>query len=212
MLTAQILFDAVACVNGAHKLADIQTATHEWVVGDLAQELACLIGLKVDEARVIGQAARVHDIGKIAVPPQILYKNTPLTIEERKLIEAHAASGASILETARSPHLKLAARIALEHHEYMDGSGYPNGLKGSEISLEARLVCICDVYEALRSPRAYKEGWSHAKAISIMADGDDRISPNMFDPNLFAMFLDHQDRFDRILTHARSGSNGRDSC
>ena len=203
-MKAQILFDTVACVNSAHKMADAKTATHEWVVGDLAQELASLCGIKLAEARIIGQAARVHDIGKIAIPPQVIYKKTPLTVEERKIIESHAASGASILEAARSPLLKLAARIALEHHEYVDGSGYPNGLKGEDISIEARLVCICDVYEALRSPRVYKDGWSHAKAISIMTEGDDRTVPTMFDAKLLAIFLKHQDRFDRIFTHARA--------
>jgi len=94
----------------------------------------------------------------------------------------------------------LGSEVALTHHERWDGSGYPNGLKGSNIPLGGRIVAICNVYDALRSPRPYKPAFDHDKAISIMRHGDGRTQPSHFDPKLLRLFLSNEKLFESIYS------------
>jgi putative two-component system response regulator len=140
----------------------------------------------------------LHDIGKVGIPDTILLKKDILTDEERKIIEAHAAKGYEVLKSAsqdlgKDSFLKMAMEITLCHHERWDGSGYPNGLRGTEIPLSARIVAIADVYDALTTERSYKKAFSHEESIEIMKNESSK-----FDPELFRLFYENADAFNEI--------------
>lgn len=194
-------------LHETHQSVDQHTANHQDVVAGLAGNLAQLIGDSPEGAAAIGQAARLHDIGKIIIPPKILHKHGRLTDEERRQVERHPVVGAQILEMTGNPNLKLATQIALEHHENVDGSGYPYGLCKNEISSAARIVAICDVYEALRAPRAYKPGLNHKAVLAIMTEGDDRMTPDVFDETYLRAFIDNEAAFEELYQQLRQNSN-----
>ena len=143
-------------------------------------------------------ASALHDIGKITIPDSILLKPSTLTDEEFEVVKDHISSGFDILsEMARqNPQSKIvmSARIAKYHHERWDGKGYGCGLKGEEIPLEARIVALVDVYDALRSTRAYKKAYSHKEAHSIIIEQ----SGKHFDPVLASVFDKHNEKFEII--------------
>jgi len=113
----------------------------------------------------------MHDIGKIGIPDHILLKPGRLSDDERVEMNRHPVIGYEILMAAgQSPLLKLAAEIAMHHHEKWDGSGYPGGLVGEAIPLSARIVALCDVYDALRSSRPYKQAWSSERALELLRE------------------------------------------
>lgn len=156
--------------------------------------------ISLDFLQVIEDAAPLHDIGKAAVPDYILNKPGRLDPHERVLMEAHTTNGADTLqEVARryrfaTGFLQMAIDIARHHHEKWDGSGYPDRLSGEEIPLAARLIAICDVYDALRSRRVYKPSLSHNMAFMTMVDA----SPGHFDPGLLQVFRNISHKFDEI--------------
>ena len=143
-------------------------------------------------------ASALHDIGKITIPDSILLKPGTLTSEEFEIIKNHIASGYDILsEMARqNPQNKIvmSARIAKYHHERWDGKGYGSGLKGEEIPLEARIVALVDVYDALRSKRPYKQAYSHQEAYEIILGQ----SGQQFDPTLVSVFDKINDKFELV--------------
>jgi len=187
--------DALDCVHAVHQATDGATAEHEDMVGRLSALLARHMGCSDTEADAIGQAARLHDIGKVVIPPAILHKRGPLTDAEQEIMQRHPEAGSRILLTSKSPLMTLAAQIALAHHENMDGSGYPHGLRGSAIAGPARIVALCDVYDALRRERPYKAGLSHEDAVRILSEGDDRLSPEMFDEAALAALVSNSGDF-----------------
>ena len=143
--------------------------------------------------RTIAKASPLHDVGKVGVPDHILLKPGKLTFEEFEIIKNHTIYGWQALSRAvkdkkKNHFLLTAAEIAYSHHEKWDGSGYPRGLKGQDIPLSGRLVMIADIYDALRTPRAYKPAFSHAKAVEIITVGDGYTSPDHFDPELLRAF------------------------
>jgi putative two-component system response regulator len=107
--------------------------------------------------------------------------------------------GAKILGSSKSPYLKMGAEIALNHHERWDGGGYPNGKVGEEIPLSARIMNICDIYDALRSKRPYKPAFDHEQAMHIIVQGDHRTRPEHFDPLIFAAFTENHHLFREIF-------------
>lgn len=123
----------------------------------LSKLLAGLAGYSESEVRTITQSALVHDIGKMGIPSAVLYKPSPLSPEERVLIQTHTTIGAKILTHTRGA-MRTAAIVALQHHERLDGSGYL-GLQDAEIHPHAKLVAVADVFDALLSPRPYKQPW-----------------------------------------------------
>jgi HD-GYP domain-containing protein (c-di-GMP phosphodiesterase class II) len=135
----------------------------------------------------IRYSAQLHDVGKMSVDGKVLRKEGPLDDEEREEMNRHPFFGFQILDP--SDRLQMAAAIALNHHERWDGTGYPNGRAGEEIPIEARIVALADIYDALRSARPYKAGLSHAQATRIILEGDDRLDPaGHLDPALTRIF------------------------
>jgi response regulator RpfG family c-di-GMP phosphodiesterase len=151
--------------------------------------------------RTLEDAVPLHDIGKVALPDHILNKPGPLDPGERLLMQTHTTTGADTLREVAKQHpfatgfLHVAIDIARHHHERWDGSGYPDRLSGESIPLAARIVAICDVYDALRSRRVYKPGLSHHTAVLTITDG----MPGHFDPVLLAAFHRVAPHFDRIF-------------
>jgi putative two-component system response regulator len=150
---------------------------------------------------LIELAAALHDLGKVGVPRAILSKPGPLDPDERRLMESHTVLGYQILEEAclqtggDGPLLIMAKNIARWHHERFDGTGYPDGLRGVAIPLEARIVAIADVYDALRAARAYKSAWPHGRAVHAMMNE----SPGHFDPVLLPIFSQCASQFADIF-------------
>jgi len=152
--------------------------------------------LTLEFVKDIEIASPLHDIGKIGIEDKILLKPGPLTEGEFERMKDHVTIGAEKLESIsatipNNTYIKLGTAIARFHHEKWDGSGYCEGLKGNNIPIEARIMAISDVYDALRSERIYKASFSHEKALRIMKG----LSGSHFDPHLLDIFLDHADWF-----------------
>jgi putative two-component system response regulator len=145
----------------------------------------------------------MHDLGKIGIPDHILLKPGGFTPDEWSIMQTHCALGASILASGTSPYIRMGADIAMHHHERWDGTGYPHGLAGEAIPLAARLMQICDVYDALRSRRPYKPPFDHARSLDIITQGDGRTQPGHFDPAVLACFAARADRFAAIYDQHR---------
>lgn len=126
-------------------------------------------------------AAKFHDIGKIGIPDRILFNPGKLTVEEYSEMKAHSAIGANIVKKLDIPNADNIAEIILHHHEHFDGSGYPNGLRGKEISLSSRIIRVIDVFDALCSHRLYRKPTSSEKALTIMANE----MAGQFDPSIY---------------------------
>lgn len=159
------------------------TYMHSVAVCALMVALARQLGMSEEAVRAAGLAGLLHDIGKMAVPNDILDKPSSLTDDEFRIIKAHPTSGHRILMQGQGVP-DAALDVVLHHHEKMDGSGYPHGLANEQISRLARMAAVCDVYDALTSNRAYKEGWCPTKAIRQMAGWKGH-----FDPVIFQAFV-----------------------
>ncbi len=140
--------------------------------------IASAMGMSFHESEDIRYAAPLHDIGKVAIPDSILRKPGKLTPEEFDEMKRHTIYGSRMLVHAESRLLRLASRIAISHHEHYDGSGYPYALKGDAIPLEARIVSVADVFDALMSKRVYKGAWTSEDAVAYI-NGQ---SGKLFDP------------------------------
>jgi putative nucleotidyltransferase with HDIG domain len=175
---------------------DEDTGNHIIRVNEYAYEIACELGLPEDLANEVRYSAQMHDVGKIHTPSSILQKPGRLTPEEWEEIKKHTVYGVKIL--GGSPRLEVARQIALNHHERWDGTGYPGGKKGEEIPLAARIVAICDVYDALRNKRVYKPAFDHETTCNIIIDGDGRTTPEQFDPEVYNIFRKIRSRFQEI--------------
>jgi HD-GYP domain-containing protein (c-di-GMP phosphodiesterase class II) len=163
--------------------------------------LAQGVGLSAAEAEEIRFAAPLHDIGKVAIPDSILRKPGKLTPEEYEEMKKHTIYGSKMLLNAESRLLRLAAKIAVGHHECWDGTGYPYGLKGEAIPLEARIVTVADVFDALSSRRVYKGEWTVEDALKYIEEK----AGKSFDPKVVAAL---RERFGEILL-AREEENRR---
>ena len=182
---------------------DIDTGNHIMRVGEYAGLMARELNQSEKFTELIRSQATLHDVGKVHIPSHILKKAGRLTPEEMEEMKKHTTFGAMII--GDHPHLEFGKRIALCHHERWDGTGYPKGLKGTEIPLEARITAICDCYDALRNSRVYKPNYDHDGAVGIITKGDDRMKPEHFDPEVMAAFIKLTPRFDELYQKMRDG-------
>jgi hypothetical protein len=158
--------DVIVALVNAVEAKDIYTRGHTQRVTDLAVLIGEEMRLSPDRLRVLSQAAMLHDIGKIGVPDSILNKTGPLTEAEFEIVKEHPVRGHAIIKEVRS--LRPALGGIRHHHERFDGSGYPDGLAGAEIPLEARIIATADVFDALTSVRSYRDAWPVSKALDVI--------------------------------------------
>ena len=159
------------------------TAGHSERVTELSVKVGQLLNLNTEQLEILTRAALLHDIGKIGVPAQILDKKERLSGEEYERIQTHSRAGARILEPIAA--YKDAIPIVLQHHERFDGNGYPNGLRGETISLGARIIAVCDTFDAMASDRPYRDGIPTEKVLETIKEG----AGKQFDPNVVEAFL-----------------------
>ena len=178
--------ETVRRLSMAVEFRDEATGEHIERIGRFSTLLAEQIGMDPDFCEKIGHAAPLHDVGKVAIPDAILLKPGPLTAEERKIVETHAEEGHRLVRGSSSSILDMAATIALGHQEKWDGTGYPRGLAGEAIPIEARIVAVADVFDALTSDRVYRKAFAVERAVAIMREQRGRH----FDPVLLDAFLE----------------------
>lgn len=187
--------EIIECLALAAEYRDNETGNHVIRVGEYCRQMASKIGLSQYECDLIALTAPLHDIGKIAIPDNILLKPGRLTEEEFQIMRGHTEAGAHILGSSQSDFLKAAKKIAISHHEKWDGSGYPTGLKGEDIPLFGRIVALCDVYDALLSVRPYKKAWTKEEVETYINE----LSGTQFDPVLVEHFNQLKDDFYQIF-------------
>ncbi|WP_331345935.1 two-component system response regulator [Cellvibrio sp. UBA7661] len=168
----------------AAEYKDNETGLHVIRMSHYAKEIALAAGMNKTDADELLNAAPMHDIGKIGIPDFILQKPGKLTPDEWEIMKTHTRIGATIIGDDHSNLLKIARIIALHHHEKWDGSGYPDGLNGEAIPIEARVVALADVFDALTSVRPYKAAWTIEQASAYI----EQESGKHFDPDLVIAF------------------------
>ncbi|WUR14632.1 HD-GYP domain-containing protein [[Empedobacter] haloabium] len=185
-VAASVMRNQGALINLVRlKQADDYTYLHSVAVCAMMIALARQLGLPDQEVRDCGMAGLLHDLGKVAIPPEILNKPGKLTDEEFQQVKRHPVAGFEALGGWQDVP-DIARDVCLHHHERYDGKGYPHGLKGEQISRHARMGAVCDVYDAITSNRPYKEGWCPAESLRRMAEW---TKEGHFDPVLFAAFV-----------------------
>ena len=196
----QAYADTILRLARASRYKDEETGGHIERLSYYSQSLALAVGWDESRARCLFAVAPMHDVGKIGVPDAVLGKQGPLSEKEWESIKQHPLLGASLLDGSTSSLLEMAKEVALTHHERWDGSGYPRGLKGTQIPITGRIVMLCDLYDALRSRRPYKPAFTHAKTCDIILNGNDRTQPTHFDPHLLEAFREMHQDFDGIYS------------
>jgi putative two-component system response regulator len=169
----------------AAEYRDNETGLHIVRMSLFAQSIALRYGLSPERAELLMNAAPMHDIGKIGIPDRVLLKKDKLDADEWHIMRSHTTIGAEMLSGHPSPLLQMASEIALSHHERWDGNGYPQGLSGESIVLEARIVAVADVFDALLAERPYKKAWPEHEAIAEI----ERLAGHQFDPSVVESFL-----------------------
>ena len=160
-------------------------------VAEYSKLLASKLGLSYYEVENIKIAATMHDLGKLMIQPDILEKPGKLTAEEYEIVKEHSKYGWDILAKSGGDIIEMARLIALQHHERWNGKGYPDGIKGDDISIYAQIVAVADVFDALSSKRCYKEAWSVEEAkVEIFTQRGEQFAPDVVD-----VFLDSFDEF-----------------
>jgi len=176
--------EVIRRLGRAAEFRDNETGYHIIRMSKYSQIIASTYGLSDTIAELILNASPMHDIGKIGIPDQILLKPGKLDKREWEIMKTHAAIGADILSGHDSQLMLMAREIAQNHHEKFDGSGYPNGLRGDEIPISARIAALSDVFDALASDRPYKKAWPVEDAVAEIR----KCSGNHFDPQLVQAF------------------------
>lgn len=179
--------ETIEGLTKAIELHDSSTGEHVDRMAAIASFLAAQIGFDSGQIRLLRAAAPMHDVGKIGISAEILCKPGPLTAEERAAMERHTVVGHKIFAHFESELSRVAASIALTHHERFDGSGYPQGLEGDEIPIEGRITAVADVFDALLTDRSYRSALSMDDAIAVMRDG----RGTQFDPEIVDVLLDN---------------------
>jgi putative two-component system response regulator len=182
----------------AAEFKDNETGAHIKRIGLISQTIALALGWSEDKANMIHLTSPLHDLGKVGIPEEVLLKTGPLSHDEKKLMEKHTILGAVLLMESgmgENELVQMATNIALNHHEKWDGQGgYPRGLARDKIPIEARIVAVADVYDALLSKRPYKEAWKPDRALEYVREN----SGKQFDPSVAEVFLNNADKINAI--------------
>ena len=187
----------------ASEYKDKKTGEHVRRISQMTTELAIALGVKPKQAEQMGADSILHDLGKLGIADNILLKPGKLTENEFEIMKRHTLIGARIIGDDEG--FKQASQIAMFHHERWDGNGYPNGLKGMEIPLAARIVALVDVFDALTNQRPYKLAWPVEKSITEIKQG----AGTQFDPRIVSVFLDSVDKKIKASAEKRCNSQKR---
>lgn len=163
---------------------DTNTSEHCTRTCALSIETGRAIGISSNDLVTLHLAARLHDVGKIGVPDAILLKSGHLDEEELRIIKTHSRRGYDILDSVQDHHISDIAKVVLHHHEAVDGSGYPDGLKGEEIPALARIISVADSYDAIASIRPYHHPQRHSQVMQMLYDQQG----HKYDPYVLAAF------------------------
>lgn len=196
-------FSTIETLALAAEFFDAETASHIRRLSGYTRLLADALGCDRSFVKWVSRSAPMHDVGKITIPLELVRKPELLTPVEHAAMQRHTVNGERLLGAL--PPLALARNVARHHHESFDGSGYPDGMRGEEIPLEARIVKAADVYDALRTARPYKRAYSHEEALAVLRQGDGRVMPAHFDPRVLSAFLDLHAEMARIFAELRGG-------
>ncbi|MDR2367702.1 MAG: response regulator [Deltaproteobacteria bacterium] len=190
-------------LSRAAEFKDEDTGAHIISMSRISARLALKLGLSEQTVESILYASPMHDIGKIGIPDRILLKNGPLNEEEWSIMRLHTIYGGQILENSDIGFLRLGEVIATTHHEKVDGTGYPRGLKGNKIPLAGRIVAVADVFDALMSRRPYKPAFTIDQAVNIIKEGRGRH----FDCDVVDVFLEDLPELQRIWNASQEEHN-----
>lgn len=194
--------DTIQRLARAAEFRDNETAQHTQRMSHYCHLIARQDDRAPDYCDLLRLASTLHDVGKIGIPDQILLKPGRYTDEEFEVMKRHAEIGARILDGSNSPLVRFGARIALTHHERVDGSGYPRGLKGADIPYEGRVAAIADVFDALTTKRVYKDAIPVDQALNMLVDGRGKH----FEAKLLDLFCNARDQIQEIrATHHDGG-------
>jgi putative two-component system response regulator len=185
-LLEQSYFDAISMLGEASMFKDTDTGNHIWRMATYCEALALARGWDKDRAAEFRYSASMHDIGKLGIPDSILLKPGRLTDDEMAVMKSHTTIGYEILSKSHGTLLQTAATIAHFHHEKWDGTGYPSGRGATDIPEAARLVSICDVFDALSIRRPYKQPWPQDQVFAFLAQN----RGHHFDPQMIDCFMD----------------------
>lgn len=178
----------------ATEYRDREMSNHIYRVAAYSRMLAREAGMTASFQEAIYYAAPLHDVGKIGIPDSILFKDGPLLEQEYSIMKSHTLIGHEILKNTNNPYLQMSSVIALYHHEWFNGQGYPGGLKGDAIPIEGRITAVADVFDALVSTRRYKSSWSFDAAMSYLM----RERGSHFDPDLVDLFEKNSKEIEHI--------------
>lgn len=188
----QARLDVIERLAMAAEFRDDATGQHTRRVGKMSAAVARALELEDRTVLLIERAAPLHDVGKIAIPDNVLLKPGPLTVDEMEVMRTHTTVGSKLLESSHSPLLNFARDIALTHHERWDGSGYPNNLSGEDIPLAGRVVAIADFFDALSHDRPYRRAYQRAEVLALIQAERSRH----FDPVVVDAFLQAIEEFE----------------
>jgi putative two-component system response regulator len=177
--------DTIRRLTLAAEYKDHDTAGHIERIGRYSQVLGMAMHLQPSTVDLLLHAAPMHDVGKLGIPDSILLKPGPLTDEERQIMNTHTTIGAQILAGSTSPVIQMGERVALTHHEKWDGTGYPNGLAGEEIPLEARICTVVDFFDALTMDRPYRKAVPNEEVLEMIRN---QIG-SAFEPAVVEVFM-----------------------
>jgi len=185
LLLEESNLDMVRRLGQASEHRDNETGMHIIRMSIACEILTRAMGMSEQFAQNMLEASPLHDLGKIGIPDNALLKNGKLNGDEWLIMKTHTTIGFDLLKDHASEIVVLAQSIALNHHEKWDGSGYPNGLKGDKIPIEARIAAICDVFDALTSARPYKKPWPIEDVVAFIKEN----SGSHFDPKITDVFI-----------------------